>query len=324
MKITIRQENQRDYQQIAEISLLAFRGHTPKEDFRQELILGDVLRHSSYYDNDLALVAEVDGKIVGYALFTPVDIYYHNKLAKSVFLAPLAVHPEFQAKGIGGLLLNEGHKIAAEKGYTASLLFGEKDYYPRFGYIPKVFSYTGVKVLKEAIKQGREELGERSVEPRDILGLTDIWHKWYKDEPLAVFPGNNFLDWVSHDKQFRSSIFLKGEEIVGYVRYEINRPWVVMCFMAKEEYAMDILGYIKSKVEDNPDVKEIYLPLNPNSYIVNRVLTCQYTPNVNMSVHGMLKVLDKENVTIRRYLEHIEANEDNVAVIILPPAIEWC
>lgn len=323
MKITIRKETLKDYQKIAEVSLLSFRGHTPKEDFRQELILGDVLRHSSYYDNDLALVAELEGKIVGYALFSPVDVYYHNILAKSVILAPLAVHPEFQGKGIGGMLLNEGHRIAAEKGYAASLLFGEKDYYPRFGYIPKVFSYSGVKLDKESASSGDTNLTERPVEPGDISTLIGIWQQWNKDEPISVFPGNNFLDWVSHERKFRAVTVLKDSEIVGYMRYEIERPWVVMYFMAKASSAMEILGFINSKIKDE-NTKEIYMPLNPNSNMVKASFSCSYKSNVNMSVYGMLKVLDEQSPAVMDYLQYIRASEENLAVIHFPPSIDWC
>ena len=323
MTITIRKETLKDYQQIAEVSLLSFRGHTPKEDFRQELILGDVLRHSSYYDNDLALVAEIDGKIVGYALFSPVDVYYQNNLTKSIILDPLAVHPDFQGKGIGDMLLNEGHRIAAEKGYASSLLFGEKDYYPRFGYIPKVFSYSGIKVDKDSIESEGTKLTERPVEPGDISTLSDIWKKWNKDEPIAVFPGNNFLDWVSHERKFRAVTILKNSELVGYMRYEIERPWVVMYFMAKTQNAMELLGLIKDKIEDE-NAKKIYISLNPDSNTVKQAFNCNYESNVNMSVHGMLKVLDEQNPAVKDYIEYIRASEENLAVIHFPPSIDWC
>lgn len=324
LNIIIRKEELKDYQKVAEVSLLAFRNRKPGEDFYRELILGDVLRHSSYYDNDLALVAEIEGQIVGYALFSPVHVSYIGKMVKSVILAPIAVHPEYQGLGIGGKLLDEGHKIAKEKGYAASLLFGEKDYYPRFGYIPKMFSYTGLKIKREDLPITNENVTQRPVEPRDIDSLVSIWNKWYEDEPIAVFPGNNLLDWVSHDREFRATTVLKGEEVIGYVRYEVDRPWVIMEFIAKDKCAMHILTCIKGLVAAKQEAEVVHIALNPYSKKVAQEIPLNLIPNINMSVHGMLKVLDEDSTPIKDYVTFISVNENNAAVINFPPAIEWC
>ena len=51
-------------------------------------------------------------------------------------LAPLAVSPEYQGKGIGMALITEGHKIAKDLGYGYSVVLGSEKYYPRTGYVP--------------------------------------------------------------------------------------------------------------------------------------------------------------------------------------------
>ena len=51
-------------------------------------------------------------------------------------LAPLSVKPKFQRQGVGTALIEQGHKIAREQGYSYSLVLGSEKYYPRFGYIP--------------------------------------------------------------------------------------------------------------------------------------------------------------------------------------------
>ena len=81
---------------------------------------------------ELSLVAEQDGRIVGRILFTKLKVGQTTQLA----LAPLAVHPDFQRQGIGGALIEEGHRIAAQLGYDYSILLGHPTYYPRFGYQP--------------------------------------------------------------------------------------------------------------------------------------------------------------------------------------------
>lgn len=47
-----------------------------------------------------------------------------------------AFKPAFQKQGIGELLINEGHKLAKEYGYSSVILLGYPEYYTRFGYKP--------------------------------------------------------------------------------------------------------------------------------------------------------------------------------------------
>ncbi len=67
-------------------------------------------------------------------MLTKVEIVSTDNIITSLSVAPLAVLPEFQRQGIGGMLIREAHKIAASLGYGSAVLLGHKDYYPRFGY----------------------------------------------------------------------------------------------------------------------------------------------------------------------------------------------
>lgn len=90
------------------------------------------LRKGSAYIPELSLVATIDEKIVGYIMFTKINIGGNEEIA----LAPLAVLPKYQRQGIGTLLIKEGHRIAKELGYNYSVVLGSENYYPKFGYIP--------------------------------------------------------------------------------------------------------------------------------------------------------------------------------------------
>ncbi|WP_301061873.1 GNAT family N-acetyltransferase [Phocaeicola sp.] len=63
-----------------------------------------------------------DKKIVGYILLTEVKIDSGIKSVTSLSVAPLAVLPEFQNMGIGGMLIKEAHKRAALLGYGTAVL----------------------------------------------------------------------------------------------------------------------------------------------------------------------------------------------------------
>src|SRR5690606_23855866 len=51
-------------------------------------------------------------------------------------LAPPTVLPEYQNRGIGGMLIEKAHQVARGLGYTSVILLGHENYYPRFGYVP--------------------------------------------------------------------------------------------------------------------------------------------------------------------------------------------
>ena len=51
-------------------------------------------------------------------------------------LAPLAVLPGWQNKGVGTELVNAGLRACEKAGYEAVVVLGHADYYPRFGFTP--------------------------------------------------------------------------------------------------------------------------------------------------------------------------------------------
>lgn len=90
------------------------------------------LRKSRSFVPKLSLVAEEDGRIVGYLLFTKADIGGETELA----LSALAVLPAFRRLGIGAALIKEGHRIAGSLGYRYCVALGEPLYFARAGYLP--------------------------------------------------------------------------------------------------------------------------------------------------------------------------------------------
>lgn len=128
--LTIRQENKNDYEEVYKVIKTAFETAEHSDGNEQDLVVA--LRKSDNFIPELSLVAVMDNKIVGYILFTKIKIGKQEELA----LAPLGVLPEYQKKGIGSVLIQEGHKKARELGYHYSVVLGSDKYYPKFGYIP--------------------------------------------------------------------------------------------------------------------------------------------------------------------------------------------
>lgn len=83
----------------------------------------------------ISLVADEGGRVVGHILFTPVTLEGRADLAIAG-LAPMAVAPEMQRRGVGAALIRAGLERCAAAGFDAVVVLGHPDYYPRHGFVP--------------------------------------------------------------------------------------------------------------------------------------------------------------------------------------------
>ena len=83
----------------------------------------------------LSLLAEVDGMAVGHVLFSAAALEPGIPQTASL-LAPLAVLPAYQGRGIGSRLVEDGLARLKAAGVDLVFVLGHPDYYPRFGFLP--------------------------------------------------------------------------------------------------------------------------------------------------------------------------------------------
>jgi len=83
----------------------------------------------------ISLVAEHGKKIVGHILFSPASLIDHPE-TRIMGLAPMAVRPEHQRKGVGSALVQAGLQACNNLGMSAVIVLGHPAYYPRFGFLP--------------------------------------------------------------------------------------------------------------------------------------------------------------------------------------------
>ncbi len=126
----IRPEVKSDYGAVRTVVREAFL--TAEHSDGNEVDLVEALRMSVDFIPELALVAEEGNKIIGHILFTRLRV---GEMV-GVALAPLAVLPCYQRQGVGKQLIERGHEIARQLGYSFSIVLGSDTYYPRFGYVP--------------------------------------------------------------------------------------------------------------------------------------------------------------------------------------------
>jgi putative acetyltransferase len=124
--VKIREENKTDLDAIYTVNLSAF--ETPAE-----ANLVNVLRDSVQLI--ISLVADVDGATIGHIMFSPVMLSGHTNL-KIMGLAPMAVIPTQQNRGVGSALVKAGLERCRKLDYSAVVVLGHPKYYPRFGFIP--------------------------------------------------------------------------------------------------------------------------------------------------------------------------------------------
>ena len=82
----------------------------------------------------VSLVAVIASEVVGHVLFSAVTINDATRRVRSIGLAPVAVLPGSQRKGIGSSLIREGLDRCQREGYDLAVVLGDPAYYSRFGF----------------------------------------------------------------------------------------------------------------------------------------------------------------------------------------------
>jgi putative acetyltransferase len=121
-----------DYAHVREVHLAAFPTSLEADLVERLRANGHAL---------ISLVAREGDAVVGHVLFSPVAIFpidgdQQAPLARGPGLAPVAVLPEFQNRGIGGALIETGLARCRESRVPYVVVLGDPAYYVRFGFLP--------------------------------------------------------------------------------------------------------------------------------------------------------------------------------------------
>jgi putative acetyltransferase len=127
VKWTIEREGVDDATAVRAVHLAAF-------PTQLEADLVDLLRANG--NAAVSLVARSGDEIVGHVLFSPVTVERGSEVvARGLGLAPLAVMPAQQRKGIGAALVRAGIEECRNKGTPFVVVLGGPEYYQRFGFV---------------------------------------------------------------------------------------------------------------------------------------------------------------------------------------------
>ena len=131
LRIHIRPEVDADRGAVRQVLRLAFPGP-------QEAELVDRLRENPA--PRISLVALREDRLIGHALFTrvtvtpPADV--GGEVTRAIALGPMAVHPDFQGRGVGLALGFAGLEECRKVNENVVFVLGHEPYYPRFGFRP--------------------------------------------------------------------------------------------------------------------------------------------------------------------------------------------
>jgi putative acetyltransferase len=127
-EIVIRNETDGDVGTITEVTIAAFKTLAISNHTEQFII--EALRAAKALT--VSLVAEVNGRVIGHIAFSPVTI--SDGTRNWYGLGPVSVLPEYQRKGVGKALIQEGLSRLKDLNAHGCCLVGHPDYYRKFGF----------------------------------------------------------------------------------------------------------------------------------------------------------------------------------------------
>jgi putative acetyltransferase len=123
----IRPETPADNEAITAVVTAAF--GSPAEAVLVERIRASPNLHPQY-----ALVAVLDGRIVGHVMVSDVGLRDGDVERTILSLSPLAVAPDVHGRGVGGALVRDVASRVDADGHPLIVLEGSPAYYARFGF----------------------------------------------------------------------------------------------------------------------------------------------------------------------------------------------
>ena len=123
--LTIRPERASDRDGIHQVHCLAF--PTPAEANLVSRLRDEGAVCAS-------IVAVVDDRIAGHALFSLAALQLESETLEIAALGPVGVLPEQQRRGIGDAMIRAGLERCQARGLPATIVLGHPSYYPRFGF----------------------------------------------------------------------------------------------------------------------------------------------------------------------------------------------
>lgn len=132
--IIIRREMEKDYRAVEELTRESFWNvYKPGAD---EHYFVHMMRDHPDFIPELDFVLEQEGRIVGSIMYTKAWLEDENGQRKEILsCGPLCVHPAFQRRKLGKILIEHSFAVAREMGYEVNVNFGNPGNYMTRGFV---------------------------------------------------------------------------------------------------------------------------------------------------------------------------------------------
>ena len=132
--ITIRNEQQADYQKVEEITRRAFYNlYVP--GCAEHYLVRRMRGHEDFVP-ELDFVIELDGRLIGNVMYTKARLCDEAGTEKEILtFGPVCIAPEYQRMGYGKRLLEHSFAKAAALGHDCIVIFGNPGNYVGRGFI---------------------------------------------------------------------------------------------------------------------------------------------------------------------------------------------
>ena len=147
------------------------------------------------FDRALSLCAWDGDRMAGYIAFIPLTMRLMGRTVRAAAVAPVAVAPEYQRQGIGGIMLRHGHDRVRECGIEVAFLNGHPGYYPRHGYTA-CFGFCKTTVDGEALPEPTIDLEAWPVREDDIPWLVESDEREWHDVDFTWPRGHRRTEWA--------------------------------------------------------------------------------------------------------------------------------
>ncbi|WP_407356376.1 GNAT family N-acetyltransferase [Methanolobus sp. WCC5] len=134
MNISIRLEEEKDFKSVEYMTREAF-WDLYKPGCDEHLVVHKIRKLPAFV-KELDFVACDKDIIVGNIIYSRAKVVNEgNKEFEVLCMGPFAVLPSYQNQGIGSLLMEHSIEKARQLGYKGIIIFGNPDYYHRFGFV---------------------------------------------------------------------------------------------------------------------------------------------------------------------------------------------
>ncbi len=133
MEVNIKKTDEKDFFETECLTREAL-WNVYKPGCDEHLVLNKIRKSKSYIP-ELDLVAVYEHQIIRHVISTKARVIDSMNIEHEVLcVGPISVLPALQNKGVGTKLINYSISEARNLGYVAMILFGNPDYYHRFGF----------------------------------------------------------------------------------------------------------------------------------------------------------------------------------------------